>query len=109
MARSDHVGMAEPGGLGPTDERSSPIAPDRGPRTDTMGGMTDLGRAPSAAARLVVAFLSALVVGVGAYWVWAMIVGALVAGVPSWAVGFIMVGLVVALAAAVDRVSQQRG
>ena len=57
--------------------------------------------------RLVVVALAVLVVVVGSFWLWTVLHGVLVAGVPSWVVGLLLVGLVVALAAAIDRVHHQ--
>lgn len=57
--------------------------------------------------RLVVVGLAVLVVVVGSFWLWTVLHGVLVAGVPSWVVGLMFVGLVVALAAAIDRVHHQ--
>ena len=57
--------------------------------------------------RLVVVGLAVLVVVVGSFWLWTVLLGVLVAGVPSWVVGLMFVGLVVALAAAIDRVHHQ--
>lgn len=69
--------------------------------------MTDLGGEPTIVSRLVVAGLALMVVAVGSFWLWTILHGVLVAGVPSWVVGLLFVGLVVALAAAVDRVHHQ--
>lgn len=69
--------------------------------------MTDLGGEPTVTSRLVVVGLAVLVVAVGSFWLWTVLHGVLVAGVPSWVVGLLFVGLVVALAAAIDRVHHQ--
>lgn len=69
--------------------------------------MTDLGGEPTVRSRLVVVGLALLVVVVGIFWLWTVLHGVLVAGVPSWVVGLLLVGLVVALAAAIDRVHHQ--
>ena len=69
--------------------------------------MTDWGGEPTVRSRLVVAGLAVLVVAVGSFWLWTVLHGVLVAGVPSWVVGLLLVGLVVALAAAIDRVHHQ--
>lgn len=66
--------------------------------------MTDLGGEPTVASRLVVVGLTVLVVVVGSLWLWTVLHGVLVAGIPSWVIGLLLVGLVVALAAAIDRV-----
>jgi hypothetical protein len=65
--------------------------------------MTDLGGEPTIVSRLVVAGLAAMVLVVGAFWLWTVLHGVLVVGIPSWVVGLLLVGLVVALAAAVER------
>lgn len=69
--------------------------------------MTDLGGEPTVRSRLVVAGLAVLVLVVGSFWLWTVLHGVLFAGVPSWVVGLLLVGLVVALAAAIDRVHHQ--
>jgi hypothetical protein len=69
--------------------------------------MTDLGGEPTVRSRLLVAGLALLVVVVGSFWLWTVLHGVLVAGIPSWVVGLLLVGLVVALAAAIDRVHHQ--
>jgi len=57
--------------------------------------------------RLVVAGLAAMVLAVGFFWLWTVLNGVLIAGVPSWVVGLVLVALVVALAAAIDRLHHQ--
>ncbi len=70
--------------------------------------MTDLGGEPTIVSRLLVVGLAAMVFVVGGFWMWTVLHGVLVAGVPSWVVGLAFVGLVVALAAAIDRVLHQK-
>ncbi len=69
--------------------------------------MTDLGGEPTTASRLVVAGLTVLVLVVGVFWLWTMLYGLSVLGLPSWVFGLLFVGLIVALAAAIDRVHHQ--
>lgn len=54
-------------------------------------------------ARLAVAILGLMALGVGAFWMWTTSTGVFYAGVPSWVVGLVVVGLLVALAFAVHR------
>jgi len=54
-------------------------------------------------ARLTVAILGLMALGVGAFWMWTTSTGVIYAGVPPWVVGLIVVGLLVALAFAVHR------
>jgi hypothetical protein len=104
MVRSGHPGVAVSGDLRVVGakKRAKPC------RVSTPGPddepMTDLGGEPTVVSRLVVAALAAMVLAVGAFWLWTILRGVLVAGVPSWVVGLLFVGLVVALAAAVDKV-----
>ena len=63
---------------------------------------------PTLAARLTVACLALLALGVGALWMWSTATGVMVAGVPPWAVGLLVVALLVALALAVHRMHDAR-
>jgi len=54
-------------------------------------------------ARLAVAILGLMALGVGAFWMWTTSIGVIYAGVPPWVVGLVVVGLLVALAFAVHR------
>ncbi len=55
-------------------------------------------------ARLTVAILGLMALGVGAFWMWTTSTGVMYAGVPPWAAGLVVVGLLGALAFAVHRV-----
>ena len=64
--------------------------------------MADPG-SPTLAARLTVAGLALLALGVGALWIWTAATDVMFAGVPPWVVGLVVVALLFALALAVHR------
>lgn len=65
--------------------------------------MTESGP-PTWVARLTVAALAVMALGVGTFWMWTTSTGVMYAGVPPWAIGLVVIALLVALATAVHRV-----
>lgn len=63
---------------------------------------------PTLAARLTVAGLAIMALGVGALWMWTTATGMMVAGVPPWAVGLVVVALLVGLAFSVHKMHDPR-